>query len=92
MVDNIGGRSLKKPAQGAARWPRDLYIIQSVDHIFHPCIPLLLPDFEAQMRFAQTQPPPALRILAGASQELRQERGELFDCALEGFSRKERAE
>src|ERR1700685_1217354 len=42
------------------------------------------------MRFAQAQPPPLLRILRRAPQELSQERGELFDGALESLPRKKR--
>jgi hypothetical protein len=44
------------------------------------------------MRFAKAKPPPALRVLARATEELSQERGELFHGALESLSWKETPE
>ncbi len=88
MVDNIGGGSLKKITQDAAQRLVDLYVLESFDHIAHPRIPLLRPELETQVRFAQAQPPAAVRVLARTTQELNQERGECFDSALESCSRK----
>src|ERR1700674_522655 len=44
------------------------------------------------MRLAKAQPPAALRVLGRATQELSEERGELFDGARQSFSGKERAQ
>src|ERR1700689_2995540 len=82
-IDDICGGSLKKVAECAICRRFDGHIVESLHHILHPRIPLRWPDLEAEMRFAEAQPPPALRVLRRGPQELSQERGERFDGALE---------
>jgi hypothetical protein len=79
---------LEKLAQSAAQRLRDPDILKSLDHVLHPCRPLLLANREAKMRFPEAQPPPALRIVAGAAEELNQEGSELLDGAMERLSGK----
>jgi hypothetical protein len=90
MIHNIGGGSLEEITERAARRLVDVDIIESLNHIFHPRIPLLLPDFETLMRFVQAQPPPELRVLRWTSQKLHQKRGEFFDRAPKSLAGKER--
>src|SRR5204863_6742352 len=92
LVDHIRGRSLKKPEQRRPDGFLQLRVIERLDHVTHPGVPFLLSDLEAQVRFTQAQPPSLLRVLAGATQKLDQERGESLDGAAEGRSREERPE
>ena len=91
-VDDVCGGSLEEVTQGAAYRLVDWYVIEGLQHVLHPRIPLLCADFETQMRFAQAQPPPPLRVLRRTPQELSQEGGELFNCAPESLAREQRSQ
>ena len=69
-IDDIGRRALKEFAQGAAKRLLNARVIESVDHVLHPCRPFLTLNLEAKMRFPEAQPPAALRINARAIEEL----------------------
>jgi len=89
-IDDISGGSIEQTTQCGAQRLFDGHVIENLHHIRHPRLPLPLPDLEAQMRFAQAQPPAALRVLRRASKKLNQKRAEILDCAFEGSSWKER--
>src|SRR5439155_3134615 len=91
-IDNIGGCVVEETTQGAAHRLLDWYIVHSLEHVGHPRIPLFRPDFEAQMRFAQAQPPAALRISARPTQELGEKGCEFFDRAMESLPWEKRTE
>src|SRR5439155_25101601 len=62
LIDHIRGRPLKELAQGDPHGLADLCVVERLDHVAHPRIPLLTTDLEAQMRFAQADPPAPLRV------------------------------
>src|SRR5690242_20557167 len=92
MVDHISGRILKETTQSTAQRFFDFHLIEGLDHLAHPRIPLLRPDLEALVRLAQAQEPAELRVGTRTTQELREESGKRFDSASERLARKERAE
>ena len=63
--------------------------MDSQPHVRHPGTPLLRADFEALVGFTETQPPPELRIVAGAAEKVNEECGESLNCAFERFAGKQ---
>ncbi|HXP86106.1 MAG TPA: hypothetical protein VN841_15385 [Bryobacteraceae bacterium] len=60
------------------------FVAERRAHRAQPCIPFALANGEAVVRFAQAQPPPALRSIGLAPEELDQKRRKLFNRAPEG--------
>ena len=83
LVDDMGGRVFEELKQVPAdRGIGDQSgVVKSRGHGAKPCIPFALSDGEAVVRFAQAEPPSALRSLGFAAEELYEKRRELFNPA-----------